>query len=206
MAWVRSLLVIATTLAASRYHLLAVETGSCFTGSIFAACADVDMLVGGVHVIAPLMVPSAFVVFTRLPTLLLASRGRVWGLWAATGRLLLICLALLASSLAYLRASKAWGYALSVHLAVLFLCQESRAGLLFGQAAHAAAKAAALVFLLVGAWQLGPPLPAWDAPGLPGCCGAVAHMGAWAAAETLGRAAVALEGWWRAGDWQINPI
>ena len=208
MSWVRSLLILATTLASSRFHheyesgALKAEEGECLSAGVFSACSTLDKRVTPFHILCPLLVPTALISFAHAPTLLLASRSRVWGLWAATWRILLVYTAILASAAAYLWASKAWGYALSLHLSVLYVCQERCRALLIGDAAYKAAQLVSLASLVLGAWQLGPPLPAWDAPGIPGCCGAVAHMAAWAASETLGRAGVVALEWARAGGIQ----
>lgn len=197
MAWVRVLLVLATTLASSRFHnhgdgSADTEEGQCLSAGVFTSCSTLDKRVEPPHVVLPLCASAAVVLVEHAPTLLLKSRVRISGLWSATWRLLMVLVALLACSSAFTRASRAWSYALSLHFSALYICQERCPTILLGEPAHRAIQAVSLLLLIVGAWRIGPPLPAWDAPGIPGCCGAVAHMAAWAAAETLGRAGVGL--------------
>jgi hypothetical protein len=203
MAWSRSTLVLATTLAASDFHYSALdqqEDGACGAGGVLSACLDVDRNVSPRHVIFPLLVPAFLVIFTHVPTLLLASRRRVWGLWTATLKLVLVFISISFSSAVYLRISRAWGYAFSLHFSILFITQERCQTLLFNEAALLGVQTFFLATVLLGAWRIGPPLPAWDAPGLPGCCGAVAHMAAWATSETLGKLGVSAITLWGAGS------
>jgi len=204
MAWLRAALIAAATLAASRHDLAAaprdvVQEGTCGAGGVLDSCSAIDRVVAPLHVTLPLAGSAGFVLFTHAPSLFLKSRNRIRELWGAVWQVACILAALLAASGLYLRFSKSWAYAFSAHFAVLYLSQGQCPTLLFAPAAYRACQALSISALLLYAWHYGPPLTVWDAPGIPACCGAVAHMAAWVAAESLGRAAVAGEAWWRLG-------
>jgi len=183
-AWCRAALAAATTLASAG---LSPGQQSCAASG---HCARLDALVSPQHAVAPLCLPLAVCLFANAPTLLLSSRHRASCLWAAAAELLLLWAALASVAAVYLLGSQAAAYGLSLHLSALFLLSPAPPSLPLGSAPHAAARACAGLALLAGAWHAGPPLPVVQGPGVSGCCGAAAHLAGWAAAETVGRAAV----------------
>lgn len=194
MAWVRAALVAGTTLAASRLPVDPKQSPGCGP----SICARTDELVGPHHVVLPMVSALCLVLFANVPTLLLASQTRVRDLAGATAQLTLLQLALLAVSYAY-TLCKSHAYALSCHLALLFLSRPLPPTLLVSRQVFALVRLAAVCVLLAWAWQSGPPLPILDAPALSGCCGSRAHLLAWLLSETLGRVVVLAVEMWRAG-------
>jgi len=199
MGWLRVAAIAVTTLAASRVPPAPATVEVCAAQGVCAACARLDARVASVHIVAPLTVAAAVILFAHFPSLVLASRNRIRELWAAVAAVSVVYAALAGAALVASNFSRAWAYALSLHFALLLVATDTPPTTLFHPAAYAAVQALAVFALLTGAWYAGPPLPAWDVPGLSGCCGAVAHLAAWAAAETVGRAAVVWCDWWRAG-------
>jgi hypothetical protein len=97
-----------------------------------------------------------------------------------------------AAAAAYHAGWASLAYAHSLHLSATFLGPRRADSLvLMSPSVHAAARALAVAGLAAGAAYAGPPLPVLDAPGLPSCCGALAHLAAWACAETVGTAVLA---------------
>jgi hypothetical protein len=95
-------------------------------------------------------------------------------------------LAVVACAAAYAWLSPSLAYALSLHVAALFLLRLDLGFNLLGSLTVEVAKVSGLAVLAWGSLYAGPPLPVVGAPGLSGCCGAVAHLAGWTAAETVG--------------------
>ena len=105
MIFVRSLLLLATTLAAGRAPSPSLnqqhsnsshsnstqndESCAANSDSLELACRGTDPLILPEHIILPLLLPCAALLFTHMPTLLLASRARVRDLKGATVQALL---------------------------------------------------------------------------------------------------------------------
>lgn len=196
--WTRLCLLCATTLASS--HTPPLQHSCSSRVSLAAACEASDPSVAPEHALAPLALPCAVLLFSHMPTLLLPSRRRVRRLASAAKRAAANCAALLCVAAVYARVSPSLAYALSLHLAATLLSsRESDALLLVTPGVHAAARYLASAALVAGAAYSGPPLPVFDAPGVPGCCGAGAHLAAWAAAETAAAAGLAV---WL--DWGVG--
>jgi hypothetical protein len=185
MSFVRSLLLVATTLAASRHPpdlTPKIENASSCPAShqnltIENVCARVDPLVLPEHVIAPLAIPCIALLFTHMPTLLLASRARVRDLKAATTHAAVTWGAICAAAVIYTN-SPTQAYAFSLHLSVYLLSQPSSPTVVVGRMADLFVRELGITVILLCAWYLGPPLPVLDVPGFPGasCCGVTAHL------------------------------
>jgi hypothetical protein len=186
MAWARSLLAVATTLASSTTTPGHQEGACASKAGLRAACASPDAYLDLRQVLAPLLVAFAVMLWAHLPSLLLASRRRSHRLSLAAGHAVALWAAMIAVYAVYERISPSPAYALSLHLTVTFLSRrKSDSLLLLPPAAYAASRWLAVGALVAGA-ALGPPLPVVDSPGVSGYCGAVSHLAAWAAAETVG--------------------
>ena len=199
MAWLRAALILATTLAASRVHPVNTRQSqeACGSFGFTASCKPIDAMVRSDHVVYPLAGAAALLVFTHAPTLFLSSRNRMRELWAGVWQIHGLAAALLASSWLFLFQSRALSYAMSVHFSALYLSLAKPPTRLLSALTYRGVQVAAWLGLLAYVWFAGPPLPVWDAPGIPACCGAVAHVAAWIAAESLGAAVVGWEQWWR---------
>jgi hypothetical protein len=178
MAWERLLLAAATTLASSSLQAIGQRRKESCAAQ--ASCAAADKTVAPLHV------------FAYAPTLFLSSRHRVRSLWAAVAKLAVYWVGVWAVSATYVAGSPAFAYALSLHLAALFIAEPPPPTLLLSSSVHAAARCVAMTALVAGAWYAGPPVPVFDTPSFHGYCGATAHLVAWAASETVGRAALDL--------------
>jgi hypothetical protein len=189
VAWTRLLLVAATTFASKSTH---PAPHSCAAKtSLQAACAASDAHVEPLHVLAPFAPPCAVLLFSHAPTLLLASNRRARRLHRAAAHAFALWAAVLGAAAVYLRLSPSFAYAVALHASATSLSARGSSSLfLLSPAVHAAARCLATAALVAGAAYAGPPLPVFDAPGVPGCCGAAAHLAAWAGAETLGAAVV----------------
>lgn len=186
MAWGRLLLAAATTLASSSLQAIGQRhKESCVAQ---ASCSAIDKTVAPHHALVPLMLPTALALFAYAPTLFLSSRHRVRSLWAAVAKLAVYWAGVWAVSATYVVVSPAFAYALSLHLAALFIADPPPPTLLLSSSIHAAARCASMAALIAGAWYTGPPVPVFDTPSFHGYCGAMAHLVAWAASETVGRA------------------
>jgi hypothetical protein len=190
MAWERLLLAAATTLASSSLQAIGQRRKESCAAQ--ASCAAADKTVAPLHVLVPLMLPVALALFAYAPTLFLSSRHRVRSLWAAVAKLAVYWVGVWAVSATYVAGSPAFAYALSLHLAALFIAEPPPPTLLLSSSVHAAARCVAMTALVAGAWYAGPPVPVFDTPSFHGYCGATAHLVAWAASETVGRAALDL--------------
>lgn len=180
LGWTRLSLVAATTLASTFTPHDPSAPGHC---SSHAACATSDAHVDPLHVLAPFAPPCALLLFSHAPTLFLASSRRARRLSCAATHAVALWAAVVAVAAAYAKASPSFAYALALHLSASSLA--ARGNCLLSPAVRAVASHLALAALLAGAYA-GPPLPVFDAPGVPGCCGAAAHLLAWAAADTVG--------------------
>jgi hypothetical protein len=198
MAWLRAVLILATTLAASRVATIPKKglDGACASTGFAASCTHVNNMVRPDHVVHPLVGTAVVLLFTHAPTLFLSSRSRLKELWGGVWHIHCIAAALLVVSWLFLYNSRALSYALSLHFAALYLSLVRPPTRLLSSFTYRAVQTTAWVALLAYAWFVGPPLSVWDAPGIPSCCGAVAHVAAWIAAESLGRGLVGLEEWW----------
>lgn len=186
-AWTRAVLAVATTLAAADTQPRPHE-GSCHfqQDGLREMCARQDYNVYPKHVLAPLAVPCLVQVFASMPTLLLASTRRSRRLCAAAAGMAALWLAVMVCAAVYAWLSPSLAYALSLHVSVLFLLRLKAGFNLMGSLTVEAAKISGLSVLTWGSLYAGPPLPVLGAPGLSGCCGAVAHLAGWTAAETVG--------------------
>lgn len=180
------MLAVATTLASS--HTQPRDNNAKCSLSLHAACSAPDSHVAPQHAVVPLVPPIAVLVFSSMPTLLLASKHRVRSLWAAVSYLCAIWVALLLVAEVFQSVSPSLAYALSLHFSALFLTRRPQTDVLITPTAHAAVRVCALAALVAGAAYAGPPLPVMDSPGVHGCCGAAAHLAAATAAETVGAA------------------
>lgn len=178
LGWTRLSLAAATTLAST----FTPARERCPAGH---PCATSDAHVSPLHVLAPFAPPCALLLFSHAPTLFLSSSGRARRLSHAAAQAVALWAAVVAVATAYNKASSSLAYALALHLSASSLF--ARRSCLLSPAVRAVARHLALAALLAGAY-VGPPLPVFDAPGVPGCCGAAAHLLAWAAAETVGAA------------------
>lgn len=197
-AWIRASLVAATTFASS-FTFPGEESKSCAAKtSLQAACASSDAHVELLDVFAPLALAAGAVLWSYLPTLLLSSRRRAHRLSIAAGHVALVWASAPLLRAAHDAVSPSFAYALSLHLAVTLMSQRrSDSLLLFLPSTHSAVRIFANGCLVVGAC-FGPPFPAFDSPGVPGCCGATSHLAAWIIAETAGDLALWLLLDWRA--------
>ncbi len=226
----RSLILVATTLAAGRYmpppgtsysnplgnvgdgglnaNATRVRSGAnatcslndtCNTASTTSAtisdCSLTDAMVNPDHFLAPLLVPCIAILLTHMPTLLLTSRARVLDLKAATSGVLLAWLCGLLVSWLSTVYGRSFAYAMSLHASVHLLAQPASHTLIAGAWADRTVKRACTVVVLVCAWQLGPPLPVLDAPGIPRCCGTASHLAGFILPDIAAPIAFGLVGW-----------
>lgn len=203
MVLLRAFLIASTTLASGRLdsYIPGAPDQTCEGGGIVASCSRLDSLVHPSHCFIPLCCAVAFWITTLFPALVLSSRNRVRELWAAVVNFFVAYAALFLSSYVFNHVSKAWAYSISLHFSVLLMSSKSSPTLLLSQPVYRALQSVALTALYVAACYAGPPLPVWDAPGLPGSCGAVAHMGAWLLTDSVGRAAV-----WGGDIWRLSGL
>ena len=191
MIFVRSLLLLATTLAAGRApapgsssphaNSTQKQNESCAadSDSLERACRGTDPLILPEHIILPLLLPCAALLFTHMPTLLLASRARVRDLKGATVQALLTWLGVCAAAWAYSTGRRAFAYAASLHASVYLLSRPASPTVVVGPIADLFARETCVTAILLCAWHLGPPLPVADAPGHPpgsACCGIGSHV------------------------------
>ena len=171
--WARALVPVATTLAAVR---LLPASDAC-PGPIQSF-----------HVLAPLALNYAALVVVHMPTLLLASRSRVSVIKQALASVAATALGFEAAAWVFRGGDRRrpWAYALSLHWSLFLLSQPPHPSLVIGPHAHAAVHAAAVIALLAGASQLGPPMPAMDLPAFPTPAGAEAHLVCLLGVELLG--------------------
>lgn len=186
-AWTRAVLAVSTTLAAASTQPKPSE-GSCYfqQDGLREMCARQDHHVYPEHVLAPLALPCAVQAFASMPTLLLPSTRRARRLCAAAANMAALWFAVVVCAAAYAWLSPSLAYALSLHASALFLLRMDSGVNLMASMPLEAARFSALATLSAGALYLGPPLPVLGAPGLSGCCGAVAHLAGWTASETVG--------------------
>ena len=173
--WARALVPVATTLAAVRLAATHVEM-----------CSQTPIAPN--HLLAPFALPYAAHVVAHMPTVLLSSRSRVSTIKQALAGFAAVFLGFEAVGWAFRSGepNHPLAYALSLHWALVLLSQPAPPALVIGPHAHAAVHAAAAVALLVGAWQLGPPLPVVDLPGFPAGRGPGAHLVCLLGVELLG--------------------
>ena len=187
MVFVRSLLFVATTLAASKQPMMlfgapsannnSKTNSTCNRTSAESACGRLDPLIAPQHVIAPLMLPCAALLFTHMPTLLLASKARVRDLKEATAQVAVAWLSVCSVAWLYTRYSPAVAYALSLHSSLYLLSQPSSPTLVVGRLTDLFVRETCVTTILLCAWYGGPPLPVVDVPGVAGsCCGAASHL------------------------------
>ena len=208
MFFVRSLLFVVTTLAAGKNRTAAPapaqgedpqqplcpappSNASAFEG----ACRATDPLILPEHVILPLLLPCAALLFTHMPTLLLASRARVRDLKNATAHAVLTWLAVCAVAWAYASGRRAFAYAASLHASVYLLSMPASPTIVVGPLADLFARETCITFIFLCAWHMGPPLPVADVPGQPAhsvCCGLASHLAGFMIPELVGPVAEAL--------------
>ena len=199
MILVRSLLFVVTTLAAGKraVNVTAPEnaSSSCATPNTNETltneevCASTDPLVLPEHVILPLLLPCAALLFTHMPTLLLASRARVRDLKGATAQAVLTWLSVCSVAWAYASGRRAFAYAASLHTSVYLLSKPASPTVVVGPIADLFARETCITAILLCAWQLGPPLPVADAPGHPAasaCCGLASHLAGFMIPDLVG--------------------
>ena len=109
------------------------------------------------HALAPLALPWGALLITHVPTVVLASRERTRHLCAATARVLVVWAVGLGVVWVYSR-SPTVAYALALHSAVLLIGSPSDPGVVVGRAVDFGLRWACMGVLVMGAWQLGPPL------------------------------------------------
>ena len=198
MAFVRSLLFVVTTLAASRHPPLIdlhPKNSSCpSTESLAWACSRIDPLVRPDHVLVPLVLPGVSLLFTHMPTLLLVSRARVRDLKAAAARATVLWLAMCAAALMYTRHSHALAYAFSLHASVYLLSQPCSPTIVMGRTADLLVREVCISAVMLCAWYMGPPLPVIDVPGFSGasCCGVTSHLAAYLLPDVAGPLAMGI--------------
>jgi hypothetical protein len=210
MIFVRSLLFVVTTLAAGKrvpsdgnvtahaHGAPAAEnaSSSCPAPNNNATlttnedvCASTDPLILPEHAILPLLLPCAALLFTHMPTLLLASRARVRDLKGATAQAVLTWLSVCSVAWAYASGRRAFAYAASLHTSVYLLSKPSSPTVVVGPIADLFARETCITVILLCAWQLGPPLPVADAPGHPAasaCCGLASHLAGFMIPDLVG--------------------
>jgi hypothetical protein len=201
MIFVRSLLFVATTLAAGKNnHSRANESSSdnatdasCpadAAGSLEHACRTTDPLILPEHIILPLLLPCAALLFTHMPTLLLASRARVRDLKGATAQAVLTWLSVCAVAFAYSSGHRAFAYAVSLHTSVYLLSKPASPTIVVGPMVDLFARETCITAVLLCAWQMGPPLPVVDTPGdhpaASACCGIASHMAGFLLPDLVG--------------------
>jgi hypothetical protein len=196
-AWVRLLVIVATTLASSTLPPAHQHDTCALMGSLHVACAAADAGVLPHHAIMPLLVAFAVVFWAHLPTLVLRSKHRSYRLSLAAARAASIWLAVLGVYAVHDMLSPSLAYASSLHLAITFLSPRPCDTLLLVPSIPlAAVRYTAMAALVAGAFW-GPPLPVLDAPGAPACCGAACHLAGWILAEVVAGTtlAVLLDSW-----------
>lgn len=200
----RSLLLVATTLAAGRHmpparNYSASSNTTCSKPILNATeesdCVLTDAMVIPDHILAPLLFPCIALLITHMPTLLLASRARVQDLKIATSSVVLVWLCGLAITWLSRAHSPSVAYAISLHTSVYLLSQPASHTLTAGMWADRVVKKICMVVVVLCAWQMGPPLPVIDAPGIPRCCGAASHLAGLIAPDIAGPIIAALVGW-----------
>lgn len=203
MGVVRSMLLVVTTLAASRNSLFFSAqpqnaSSSCTSGSrnktaIAVECSHLDPFVTPCHVVAPLMLPCAALLFTHMPTLLLASKARVRDLKEATAQVAVSWLSVCAVAWLYTSYSPSVAYALALHASVYLLSQHSSPTIVVGRLADAFVRETCVAVIFLCAWYMGPPLPVIDVPGIAGsCCGVASHLAGFVLPDLVGPAAMCL--------------
>jgi hypothetical protein len=172
---------------------------TCNTASASSAtisgCALTDAMVTPDHFLAPLLVPCVAILLTHMPTLLLTSRARVLDLKSATSGVLLAWLCCLIVSWLSTVHGRSFAYAMSLHASVYLLAQPASQTLIAGAWADKTVRRACTAFVLVCAWQLGPPLPVLDAPGIHRCCGTAAHLAGFILPDIAVPVVFGLVGW-----------
>jgi hypothetical protein len=206
MAFVRSLLFVVTTLAASRHPPPTPEiypknsscpaAGSHNNQTLEWACSKIDPFVRPDHVLVPLVLPGVSLLFTHMPTLLLVSRARVRDLKAAATRAAVLWLAICAAALIYTRHSRALAYAFSLHASVYLLSHASSPTIVMGRMADLFVREVCVTVIMLCAWYMGPPLPVIDVPGFPGasCCGVTSHLAGYFLPDIAGPLAMGIVG------------
>ena len=206
MAFVRSLLFVVTTLAASRHPPPSPEiypknstASSCPAAggqnqTLEWACSSIEPLVRPDHVLAPLVLPGISLLFTHMPTLLLVSRARVRDLKAAAARAAVVWLAMCTAALIYTRHSHTLAYAFSLHASVYLLSLPSSPTIVMGRMADLLVRELCITAVMLCAWYLGPPLPVIDVPGFSGasCCGVTSHLAGYFLPDVLGPLAMGI--------------
>lgn len=196
-AWTRAALVVCTTIAAANTQPGSPEQ-SCQhhfqQDGVREMCVRQDHYVYPKHVLGPLAIPCVVQAFASMPTLLLSSTRRARRLCAAAASMAALWAAVVACAAAYAWLSPSVAYAMSLHASALFLLKMDSEFNLLGSTSLDAARLSGLALLPWGAVYLGPPMPVLGAPGLSGCCGAVAHLVGWTVAETAGALLLAAVG------------
>ncbi len=145
--------------------------------SAWQACLALERGVTPIHVILPIAVCNVVTLITHVPSLLLHSRVRAAHMQACCSRVCLLLLQIVVTYIAFSRVSHMLSYALSLHFALFFLSlvHTQRAPLIGDEAARVL-RCLSVLGLLLACWRFGPALPVVDVLGLPGGCGAQAHL------------------------------
>jgi len=151
----------------------------CSNPALEDVCSATNPLILPEHVMLPLLLPCAALLFSHMPTILLASRARVRDLKNATTNVVLAWLGVSAVGWAYASGFRAFAYAVSLHTSVYLLSQPASPTAVVGPLADLFARETCITLVLLCAMQLGPPLPVAHAMGHPTaavCCGVASHL------------------------------
>lgn len=142
-----------------------------------SSCAGLESSVLLWHAVAPTPIAAVAWFVASLPTLLLRSRWKAFGIRACLWQLLLLWLHLIVSYSLFTR-QRVWGYVWALHAAVHTLTAWAPPRrVLVMHASHRALVALGVIALCVFAWQAGPPvgLITWRG-GWTSQCGLSAHL------------------------------
>jgi hypothetical protein len=142
-----------------------------------SSCAGLESSVLLWHTVAPTPIALGAWLIASLPTLLMRSRWRAFGIRACLWQILLLWLNLIVSYSLFTR-QKVWGYVWALHAAVHTLTAWAPPRrVLTMHASHRALSVLGVVALCVFAWQAGPPvgLISWRS-GWASQCGLSAHL------------------------------
>jgi len=199
---VRILLLVATTLAAVRFHpptnnnnstldasdnnsSCPIQNASLHRGtqnqtqnidSLNTACEQTDAFVTSDHVTLPLMAPCFAMLITHMPSILLPSRAMVHDIKSATAKVFLIWISVVTISWIHRGQGGSLAYAMSLHVSLYLLSLPASSTVVVGMWADRLTRSIFTALVIMCAWQAGPPLPVLDAPGIHGWCGAASHL------------------------------
>ena len=138
-----------------------VSAGLLLCASMSGSRPDASATILPEHALAPLALPWGALLVTHTPTVILASRERTRHLCVATAHVLAVWATGVVVAWVY-TVSPQVAYGLALHSAASLLGVPSDPGVVVGRRVERGLRWACLGALVLGAWQLGPPLPVVD--------------------------------------------